>query len=267
MSKNSCSVSVIIPCYKSSAFLRRAVDSVLTQTYKPTEIIIVDDASDDSGLTFKCIKKIKKDYIDSGISIRTIFLKRNSGPSRARNRGWNISTNDYIAFLDSDDAWHPKKIELQYKFMKFNSKFDVTSHSSRTFNNSIKDKINNFNVKQVYLKKMVFKNCIQTRTVMLKRDLTLRFDDKIRYGEDYDLWMRMMNSGVIFGYSKQVLAYKYDDDFNYRGLSSNLLKMEKAELKVLHKQYLSGNLNILQCIVVSIWSILKFIRRFIKALF
>lgn len=267
MSKNFCSVSVIIPCYKSGIFLRRAVESVINQTYKPTEIIIVDDASDDSGLTLNCIKNIKKDYFDTGILIISLFLKKNSGPSRARNQGWNISTNDYIAFLDSDDAWHPRKLELQYNWMKLNNKFDVTSHSSVIFKALTNHQINKFYAKPLLIKDMLFKNIIHTRTVMLKRKLKERFDEQIRYGEDYDLWMRMMTNSVTFGYSNQKLAFIYRDGLNNIRLSSNLIDMEKSELNVLYNQYQFGNINLLIFLMIYIWSSLKFIRRYIISLF
>lgn len=98
-------VSVIIPTYNRAAFVAKAVESVLNQTYKRMEIIVVDDGSTDN--TYEALKRYEG-------RIRYIYQQR-SERSRARNRGFRHSRGDYIAFLDSDDLWLPTKIKRQVR--------------------------------------------------------------------------------------------------------------------------------------------------------
>ena len=114
---------------------------------------------------------------------------------------------------------------------------------------------------------MFFKNFIQTRTVMLKRKLIHRFDENMRYGEDFDLWMRILSEGVTFGISKQQLSFVFREEFSSGGLSSNLLNMEKSELKVLYRHYRSGDLNFFLFFFSYLWSIFKFITRSLRRLY
>ena len=90
-------VSVIIPLYNEEKYILECINSVINQTYKNLEIIIVDDKSTDNSL--KILEQIKDDRI------KTIKLDKNSGVAHARNKGVEVSTGDYICFLDSDDFW------------------------------------------------------------------------------------------------------------------------------------------------------------------
>lgn len=107
---NSKKISVIIPFYNSKNFIIRALRSVIKQSYRNIEIILVNDKSTDG--SYELVKKYKK--IDSRIKI--ISTKKNSRTvSKPRNLGIKISSGEYIAFLDADDWWHEKKLEVQMK--------------------------------------------------------------------------------------------------------------------------------------------------------
>src|SRR5438309_8195778 len=106
-------VSVIIPCYRCAATIERAMLSVAEQSVRPAEAILIDDASGDN--TFAVMEKIRNKY---GDWIRIVALPMNQGAAAARNAGWHAATQPYIAFLDADDAWHPRKIEIQYGYMQ-----------------------------------------------------------------------------------------------------------------------------------------------------
>src|ERR1044072_212389 len=97
------SVSVVIPTYNSGPYLLEAIDSLLAQTLLPSEIIVVDDGSSDD------TPARLKDYRGR---IRYIY-QENMGVSAARNRGIEAANGDFIAFLDADDIWHPRKLEFQ----------------------------------------------------------------------------------------------------------------------------------------------------------
>ena len=119
-------VSVIIPVYNSYETIMRAVDSVINQTVLPREIIIVDDCSNDV-ITKELLKSIEYEQ-KSHVDITILYLDTNVGPGSARNRGMEVAKAKYIAFLDSDDSWHPQKLEIQYRLMESNPSLYYSSH-------------------------------------------------------------------------------------------------------------------------------------------
>ncbi|MCI0564408.1 MAG: glycosyltransferase family 2 protein, partial [Nitrososphaera sp.] len=100
-------ISVIIPAYNRVQTIRRAVQSTLDQTYTDIEVIVVDDASTDG--TVEAVEAIK----DPRIKVHR--LSQNAGPSHARNCGIRLASGELVAFLDSDDAWLPRKLEKQVR--------------------------------------------------------------------------------------------------------------------------------------------------------
>src|SRR6266581_2230583 len=94
--------STIIPTYNSSSMLPRAIDSVLNQSYLATEILVIDDGSDDS------TREVAQTY---GNKIRYVVLAHTGCPGAVRNHGIAESRGDYVAFLDADDVWYPNKLE------------------------------------------------------------------------------------------------------------------------------------------------------------
>ncbi len=105
-------VSIITPSYKSEKFISKTIESVLNQTYKNWEMIIIDDCSPDNS------NKIIEKYIKEDNRIKLIKLSKNSGPAVARNVGIKEAKGRFIAFLDSDDIWLPEKLEKQISFME-----------------------------------------------------------------------------------------------------------------------------------------------------
>ena len=105
-------VSVIMPSYNSEQFLAATIDSVINQTFKAWELIIIDDCSPDNS------NKIIGEYMKQSEKIKLISLSSNSGPAIARNRGIKEAKGRYIAFLDSDDLWHKDKLARQVSFME-----------------------------------------------------------------------------------------------------------------------------------------------------
>ena len=96
-------VSVITPMYNCEKFISETIESVLNQTYTNWEMIIIDDCSTDKS------KQIVKQYIERDKRIRLIALNENSGAAVARNKGIEVSSGRFIAFLDGDDLWEPNK--------------------------------------------------------------------------------------------------------------------------------------------------------------
>ena len=112
-----------MPSYCSEEFLSQAIESVLNQTFKKWELIIVDDHSTDNSI------EIIKKYMQDERRIKLIKLEKNSGPAIARNRAIKEAKGRYIAFLDSDDIWHIEKLEKQINFMEsYDAPFSYTGY-------------------------------------------------------------------------------------------------------------------------------------------
>ena len=179
-------ISVIIPTYNRRHTLERAIDSVLSQTFKPFEIIIVDDGSKDG---------TKEWLLQNYPSVQYIH-QPNNGVSSARNKGIQISQGSWIALLDSDDEWMPEKLEYQSRFI------EVNRNSSFCHTNEIWIR-NGVRVNQMKKHKKyggdIFKHCldicrISPSSSIIKKDVFEEvgaFDESLTVCEDYDLWLRV----------------------------------------------------------------------------
>lgn len=120
--KESC-VSIIMPTYNAASFISKAIESVLLQTYKNLELIIIDDASQDD--TVSLIEEYKK----NDKRIKLLRNSSNSGSGYSRNRGIEAAEGRYISFIDSDDIWQPEKLRIQIEFMQEKSSpFSFTAY-------------------------------------------------------------------------------------------------------------------------------------------
>lgn len=254
------SVSVIIPCYQCENTIVRAVKSVVAQTLKPNEVILIDDASNDS--TIELLLSLQKQYEDGWIQV--IRLEKNRGVSFARNEGWMHAKSDYIAFLDADDSWHPRKIELQYQWMIEHPSVDLCGHiisNNEPLEQSTPILCGEIVFSQLMKFKFLLSNYLSTPTVMLKRNISFRFDEKQYFAEDYLLWLSVLCSGLKVCKLELELAYMHKRPYGESGLSQNLWAMEKGELKVYKKIYKSGYLRRYQYYFFSTYSFAKYLRR------
>ena len=119
-------VSVILPTYNSGKTIARALSSVFAQTLQPLEIIVVDDASTDD--TTSIVEELSRGQ-KTGL-VKLIKLDRNRGCYYARNTGWEAASGQFLALLDSDDSWHPRKLEIQVHYMRAHPELDLTVHKS-----------------------------------------------------------------------------------------------------------------------------------------
>ncbi|MFP3727377.1 glycosyltransferase family 2 protein [Priestia filamentosa] len=262
MTKDFALVSVVVPCFLSTKTIRRAVSSIWNQTLRPAEVILVDDCSPDSGQTLKTLYDIQKEYPEDWVKV--VPLSMNKGPGNARNIGWDKATQPYIAFLDSDDSWHPRKIELQYVFMKENQNITLSGHDflhldeKKQSHPSLKGK---YSSNQVSSCQLLLSNKFPTPSVMLKSSIPYRFDPAKKYSEDYLLWLQItLNNNEVWKIDLP-LTYIYKAPFGEGGLSGNLWRMEKGELNTysqLRKQKLISRLS-LYCLTM--YSLAKYAYR------
>ncbi len=186
-------VSVVIPTYNSEKYIKKTVASVLLQSYKNIEIILIDDCSTDS--TRSVIKEIAK--ADS--RVRFHFQKNNCGAAIARNTGIGFAKGRFIAFLDSDDTWEFNKIEKQISILNKGYPFvfcayDTVDERGTRIRNKIKIKTT------VKYKDLMTKTYISTPTVVYDRyfygdvEMPLR-----RTGQDYAFWLLLLKKSDAIG--------------------------------------------------------------------
>jgi glycosyltransferase involved in cell wall biosynthesis len=263
------SVSVIIPCYRCSDTIERAVVSIAAQTLLPVEVILVDDCSGDE--TLDVLKGLQRDYPEGWLKV--LPQPVNNGPGSARNAGWEVATQPYIAFLDSDDAWHPQKIEIQYLWMRLHPEVALTGHACRHIKGSDESNANQIyetsqaKFKLVSKARLLVSNQFSTPSVMLRRELSQRFLHGKRYGEDYLLWCEICCSGMTCYLSELPLAYLFKSRYGAGGLSGELRRMEEGEIdayQCLHaKQYYGFG----TFVFVAGLSWMKYFRRLFKVKF
>lgn len=216
-------VSVIIPTYNSAKYVTEAIDSVLAQTYKNYEIIVIDDGSTDN--TKELLKSYKK-------KIKYIY-QENKGQAWARNTGIKKAKGELIAFLDADDVWLAKKLELQVPLFK-DKEIGLVYGDIALFGDKTNLKlIHNNDFKRGYIFKDLIKDnfiCIST-TIIRKDvlDMVGLFNSKIRYVEDLELWLRVVYKNKIDYTPEKVVKYRVHPG----NVSRDYEKQFKTELFVI----------------------------------
>jgi glycosyltransferase involved in cell wall biosynthesis len=261
-------VTVIIPCYLSLATLDRAIKSISLQSVLPNEVIIIDDCSPEHTQTSKNIRRISKKY-KSLFDVKIVLLKKNRGAGNARNIGWNNATQPYIALLDSDDAWHPKKIEIQYNFMEKNPNVDICGHDYRIILDGLIPCWNlpSFNFKYIKKYNILFSNPFCTPSVMLRRKIPFRFNSTKRYVDDHLLWLQIAFGNLCITKIGQPLVAVYKPMYGYSGLSSDLFAMEKSELENFWILFYEKKIGFSLAFFSSLYSFSKFLFRCLVVFF
>ncbi|HYE37064.1 glycosyltransferase [Methylocaldum sp.] len=219
-------VSIIIPVYNAVTYVRETIESALSQTYSPCEIIVVNDGSTDGSL----------DILNKYSERITIISQLNKGVSGARNRGVRESRGKYIAFLDSDDIWDKNKIERQVNILESHPDCFMTYCDHR-----IIDAVGNitgmsgatqfFRASGQVLKAMLQGSFIISPTVTLVRRSAFEkaggFDETLHKSEDYDLWLRLALFGPILYQLETLASYRRHDKNTYTGpnLESSIARM------------------------------------------
>ena len=209
-------VSVITPVYNAEQHIGKMLDSVLKQTYKNIEIILVDDQSKDKSAN------IIKQYQDIHSEITYYLQPKNLGAGHARNKALELARGQYVAFLDADDIWHPQKIEKQITLMQEKKAgFCFTAIEMIDGNDKVikgKRKIK----EEIDYNFLLTNTIIPTSGVMIDR--TVKGDIRMsvrRGGQDYATWLRLLRDGSkAYGVDDALVRYRINGD----SLSSNKLK-------------------------------------------
>ena len=218
-------ISVIIPTYNRIFFLKRSIDSVLEQSLKPYEVIIVDDGSSDGTSTM-----IKKNYPKINL-----ICQENKGVSAARNIGIRASSGDWVCFLDSDDEWKKNKLSEQMLAIKKNTNYSFCHSNEEWIKNGKK-----INQKKKHKKYGgdIFKECldmcrISPSSVMINKsvfDDIGFFNEDLVVCEDYELWLRICAHYKVL-FVDEPLIIKYG---GHEGqLSNSIESIEYYRIKAL----------------------------------
>jgi glycosyltransferase involved in cell wall biosynthesis len=224
-------VSVIIPTWRCAPLAAEAVASVYDQTWRPYEVIIVDDASGDG--TVEQLQELTESYPTGWLKV--VALERNGGPGSARNMGWDMANGNYIAFLDADDFWHPRKVELQYGWMT--SRPDAAVSGTRIVELNGQPALNAVrqddavDFRRVNARQQLLRNRFGTSTVMLPRNIKQRFESGKRFSEDFLLWTSIILAGGSAYTTTAELCGRRKAPFGEGGLTGDLPAMLKGQLE------------------------------------
>ncbi len=226
-------ISIILPYYKKKKFIQKTVNSILNQSYKNFEILIVYDDNDKSDL--KIINKIKK----KDKRIRLIINQKNIGAGQSRNNGIKNSKGKYIAFIDGDDLWKKNKLKEQLNFMKLNQK--LITHTSYKIIDEKNNVLGIRRSKNIYEFKKLLLSCdIGLSTVMIDKSI-MKNNYKFpitKTKEDFILWLNIVKSGVNIYSVNKILTYWRKTD---KSLSSSTLQKIKDGFLV-YKKYMGFNI-------------------------
>jgi glycosyltransferase involved in cell wall biosynthesis len=220
-------VSVVIPTYNSAALVVGAVESVLAQTRPADEVIVVDDGSTDD--TAERLSRF-------GAPVRVI-RKENGGVSSARNRGVAESSGELVAFLDADDVWHPRKLEIQVGVLE--SRPDLGLLGTKTYEwpviNHQRLESSEAQMEGVPLDDLVVSNRLVTSTILARASVLREagpFDLDLRGPEDHDLWIRIAQRALVAILPLALTGYRAATPGS---LSKNATNMEVGMRAILAK--------------------------------
>ena len=226
-------ISVIIPVYNGEKTIQTTIDSVLNQTFQDFELIVINDGSTDS--TLEILSTISDPRLQ-------VFSYPNSGAPKSRNRGFDQSSGEYIAFLDADDLWTPDKLEAQLKALQNNPEAAVayswTDHidESGQFLYSGRHLTINGNV----YPELLVQNFLENGSNPLIRRQAFAeiqgFDESLLGGQDRDLYLRLAACYPFVGVPAVHIFYRMSPN----SISSQVLRQEKQCVAVIEKAFLQA---------------------------
>lgn len=251
-------VSVIVPAYNTAEFITETLNSVFQQTFINFEVIVVNDGSPDSE---------KLEHVLEPFQSRIIYLKQeNRGLAGARNTAIRQARGQYLAFLDSDDAWLPTYLEKQIEFLEQNPGLDAVYCDSRCFGD-LRFAGQTFmqlcpSVGPVTLESLIVSRCQVCASCTVARHQSVvdagLFDEQLRSAEDWDLWIRMVRGGGTMTYHRAVLGRRR---LHSGALSFASATMLACQVQVLRKLDQTLDLS------PSVQSLLREKLRFVEAFF
>ena len=224
MSKNEALVSIVMPAYNCEKYVVEAINSILAQTYRNWELLVLDDGSKDNTL------RIIEDFSQNDSRIKALPNGKNMGVSATRNRGIELASGEWIAFLDSDDMWKPEKLEKQFEIVEKEAAEFLFTGSSY-INEEGEPYKGIFEVpEKITYKKLRNQNVISCSSVLVKKKYFEHIKmEKDEMHEDYAVWLRILKLGVTaYGVNEPLLIYR----ISRNSKSGNKMKTVKMTYKV-----------------------------------
>lgn len=231
-------VSIIIPAYNTAAFIPEALDSVLAQTFKDYEIIVINDGSPDTQELERALEPYRS-------RINYLKLEENLGSSAARNAGLRRARGRYVALLDSDDVWEPEYLAVNLAELERDPETQVVFPNAQLFGDTPdagKNYIELFGIEgEITFARLVAQECYVWGGVTARREALVDaglFDESLVSGEDFELWLRILQRGGRIAYHRRVLAryrkrrgsHTADPIRLYQNYLKILDKVERTEL-------------------------------------
>ncbi len=215
-------VSVVIPVYNAENFVGQSIESILSQTYRDFELIIIDDGSTDNSV------EVIKSYKDA--RIRFYQNKTNTGLAGVRNKGIQLSNGEYLAWLDADDISHPDRLARQVQILDSDEEIGICGTWTKNIGVN-RGKVNRYPVENEYLKCcMIFYDPFATSSVMLRRkvliDNSISFDNTFLTAEDYALWQNVSKFAGCCNIPQVLTYYRIHSD----QVSSHRKHLEKQNV-------------------------------------
>lgn len=248
-------VSVVTPVFNSEKYIAHTFQSLLNQSYPNWEWVLVDDCSSDNSV------RIIEGFIQQDSRVRLLQNLENLGSGLTRNKAIEFAKGVFIAFLDSDDIWHPKKLEIQLNFMlERNISFSHTSYGYiDEHGNQIKSTfhVSDHPVTYKHLLKRTEISCLTA--VYNCKEIGKFYMSDHRRKQDYSLWLAILKSGVE--------SYPIDMELAYYRQTPNSATSNKFKLILKHYLFLKSTqkLNVIQTIYYTcFWAMNGFVRYYIK---
>lgn len=227
--------SVVVPAFNASEKIKLGLNSLLGQTYKDFEVVIVDDCSDD----FDVLSENISYYIDSGVDIRLYQLEKHINGAGARNKAIKMAKGEYIAFLDSDDEWVPEKLQCCYDFIQscyeenyiLYNKVEIINSDSKMSKIMPTREIRSCESVGEYL--FGYSEIIQTSGIVLRRHdaVKIMFNENYTRHQDYDFCIRAYHAGYKFVLIDAPLSIYHVDKNTVKKESSAYSKFWVEDMK------------------------------------
>ncbi len=223
-------VSVVIPTYNRAQLLKETIASVVNQSYRNIECLVIDDYSADN------TRQVVESFTGNEIPVRYIRNLRRKGAQGARNYGVEMASGEYVQFLDSDDLIHAKKIELQVEVFDKNEQIDMVFCLDEYFSNRIGDTHLLWNLPndKSYIDRFLYDDAVfHTSSPLWKKQFILRnkivWDERLSCWQDWDFHLKALISGVRHLYIPYVLNF-IRDHTELRSLNINILSKLESKL-------------------------------------
>ncbi|BAI62003.1 putative glycosyltransferase [Methanocella paludicola SANAE] len=231
-------VSIIIPAYNQQEYIQSALSSVIDQTLKDWEAIIVNDGSTDN------TDIIAQEFIKKDSRFNYIY-QDNKGLSEARNTGLKLAKGKYVVFLDSDDILDTQMLELTTGYLEKHVNIDIVNGAWDQIDDNGKAISRRFGpiIRKNYLYDLMLTNLFPVHSLLIKKavfDYCGFFDVALNSHEDWDMWLRALSNGYKMGYLNHLIAHYR---IHPQSMTKNKQRMINSTCQVLDKTFKPSNID------------------------